>query len=197
MKKCLIMTIVGLSLLTFSITSLAGGDSQSVKHRDQQLQLLSTKHGPYATNKRLSGAQTKTRHHVQQYKRFKTDHKAVERRIAKHDLADDYKTYNRYHDTVKQHYQQDRIWLKKNRGSTRFVSRRDFYNYYVSYRNIHFYDRYTKHYDETHSRHSRHAQFGHYNHSNDYLEWATIMYLLNNVYDDGRFSEHHHKRRGA
>lgn len=125
-------------------------------------------------NERRSGTQAR-----EEYQRYKTDHKAVKRRIEKHHLARDIrKNY------VRNDYQRDRRWVINHSNNKRFLNRRAFYNHYYGYGDIYFYDQQRSHYEKYHSRHHRHGIHRHHEHGRDYLEWVAIMYLLNDIYSD-------------
>lgn len=194
MNKSLIVAIAGLSLLTFPMSALADRDSRSIKRHDQQWHSHRAHQRTEVRNERRSGTAAREKHprNKTQYRRHKTDYKVVERRIAKHRIAQDYKHKRHHYNDAKKHYKRDRRWVINHRNNRRFVTRRDFYNHYYGYGNIHFYDVHRRHYEKFHGRHSRHLAVRHHNHESDYLEWVAIMYLLNDIYDDDRVSDHSH-----
>ncbi|MCT2530968.1 hypothetical protein N2382_08860 [SAR92 clade bacterium H921] len=172
MKKCLNLTLAVLSLFIFPTSALANTDGVSLKYHEQ------------------------SRHSDKpEHRRHKTDHKAVEQRIAKRRLAQNYNDYLRHNYNLRRHYKRDRHWVKNNLDTVRFISRRDFYKQYYGHGNGHFYDRHRNHYDRHHRRNSLHLGDRHHSHSSDYLDWFAVMYLLNEI-SDGRYSEHDHRRRG-
>jgi len=158
MKRILIATVAGLSLLAFPINAMADRDNEAFKRFDRQ----------------------SNHQHVQ--KRHKTDHKAVKRRVDKHHFARDKRKQHLRND-----YQRDRRWVINHSNNSRFLTRRAFYNHYYGYGDVYFYDQHRSHYEKHHSRHRKpraHRQHGHHEHDSDYLEWVTIMYLLNDIYGD-------------
>ena len=187
MKRILIATVAGLSLLAFPINAMADRDNKAFKRFDRQAnhQHVQKRHSDKeiyrseARNERRSGTQARENH--QRYKRHKTEHKAVERRVNKHHFARDIRKKHLRND-----YRRDRRWVI-NHSNSRFLTRRDFYNHYYGYGDIYFYDQHRSHYEKHHSRHHKpraHRQHGHHEHDSDYLEWVTIMYLLNDIYGD-------------
>ena len=188
MKRILIATVAGLSLLAFPINAMADRNNEAFKRFDRQSnhQHVQKRHSDKvihrsdARNERRSGTQAREDH--QRYKRHKTDHKAVKRRVDKHHFARDKRKQHLRND-----YQRDRRWVINHSNNSRFLTRRAFYNHYYGYGDVYFYDQHRSHYEKHHSRHRKpraHRQHGHHEHDSDYLEWVTIMYLLNDIYGD-------------
>ena len=95
MKRILIATVAGLSLLAFPINAMADRDNEAFKRFDRQSnhQHVQKRYSDTviyrsdARNERRSGTQAREDH--QRYKRHKTDHKAVKRRVDRHHFARD------------------------------------------------------------------------------------------------------------
>lgn len=98
------------------------------------------------------------------YHIVRTDHRAVERRVA-------------HHRAQKAHIAHAR---KHNRQHVRFNNRRDHYIHH--YGHSRHYDRHRTHYHHYHAPHPR--RHSHHSHDTDYLEWLAIMVLLDDIYDD-------------
>ena len=185
MKRILLATVAGLSLLAFPINAMADRDNKAFKRFDKQAnhQHVQKRHSDEvvyrsdARNERHSGTQAREDH--QRYKRHKTDHKAVKRRVENHHFARDSRKKH-----LRNHHRKDRRWVINHRNNSRFLTRRAFYNHYYGYGDIYFYDQHRSHYEKHHSHHGKPRANRHHDHDSDYLEWVTIMYLLNDIYGD-------------
>ncbi|MDG2501495.1 MAG: hypothetical protein P8M77_03805 [Porticoccaceae bacterium] len=194
MKRILIATVAGLSLLATPISALADRQSKSARAHDQQWHSHRAQHRSDIHNERRSGIEAREKHqrHVRQHRVYRTDHKAVKQRVAKHQLAREYRYQKHHSNLIARHYKHDRRWVLNHRDNRRFVTRRAFYNHYYSPGKIYFYDQHRRHYHKYHSHHARYSGVGHHDHKSDYLEWLSIMVLLNEIYGDEHFYAHGH-----
>ena len=189
MNRILITTVAGLSLLFTPVSALADQHNKAVKAHDQQWHSHRTQHR--ADTRSDTQTREKKQRHAKRYKVYTTDHKAVKQRVAKHRLAHEYRYPKHLNNVRKRHYKHDRRWALNHGDNRRFVNRQDFYNYY-SPEKLYFYDQHRGHYDKSQSRHARYSGARNHDHGSDYLEWATILVLLNDIYDDGNFYAHSH-----
>ncbi len=199
MNKIVIVSVTGLCLLTFSVSALADREARSMKNHGQNGSSSRAEHRlehrAQVRNERRSGsmAREKQQLHLVGHKRYQTDHRAVARRVARHQAARDYRRQHPHNVAYARHHKRDRDWVRLHSNSVRFPNRRDFYAHYYGHGNIFHYDQHRHHYEQHHGRHRKNSKV--HSHGSDYLEWVSIMYLLNDIYKDDSFVRHQHHHR--
>ena len=161
MKRTVIISTAVIAMLTFPLNAVATSADKKHKgyHKHEQQWQHHREHRRTDDRHRASVRDKHAKHIV------RTDYRAVKHRVKKHRVAQ----------------QRHRNWVNNNRYNHRLVNTREVYIHH--YGPARHYDRHQRHYRKYHIGHYRHHH--RHDHDNDYLEWLGIMYLLNDIYDEG------------
>lgn len=151
----ILATLTGAFL--FPVSAVAEQKSSGYHKKDQNWQQRREERRVHAPHRR---AHRNTADSV-----IRTDHRAVQRRVA-------------HHRASKARIKQA---SKHHRQHVRYHNRRDHYINHLGDRRH--YNRHSNHYHRYHA--SRHTSRRHHSHDRDYLEWLAVMVLLDDIYDDG------------